>query len=224
MMVFVLSVLAATLSPPDAPVTEVALENVSPLWAIEMLGSARSEQGVLGGDWIPDGVKVEADLERNTIVLTGPRKDVRSALKAIRAVDVAPPQVDIDARIENSVIGRAWRTSTTLCSDQPLIISEETSGLKVEFRARRRDDDTYDIWIENGRAGIVTKFRMRAKPGETFVYQEGRVVSVYDRDINFDRRLPRDIDGLGVTLYSQEGAFPAGQRIAFQLRRVRSSA
>lgn len=223
-MVQLLFALVMALEQPDGPVTEVALRNVSPMWALEMLGSTRSEEGVLGGDWIPDGVRVKADLERNTILLEGEQGDIRTALKMIRSVDVAPKQVNLDARIENSVIGRAWRTSTTLYSDQPLVISEETSGLKVEFKARFRDDGTYDLWIENGRGGVVSKLRLRARPGETFVYDEGKVVSTFDRSLNFDRQLPGEIDGLNVNLFSQEGSYPAGQRIAFQLRRVRSNA
>ncbi|MGE0001603.1 MAG: hypothetical protein AB7F50_00695 [Fimbriimonadaceae bacterium] len=223
-MVQLLIALVMASENPDSPVIEVALRNVSPMWALEMLGSARSEEGVLAGDWIPDGVRVKADLERNTILLEGDRGDIGTAIDLIRQVDVAPAQVNLDARIENSMLGRAWRTSTTLCSDQPLVISEETSGLKVEFKARFRDDGSYDLWIENGRGGVVSKLRLRARPGETFVYEEGKVVSTFDRSLNFDRKLPREIDGLNVNLFSQEGSYPAGQRIAFQLRRVRSSA
>ncbi|MCC6402755.1 MAG: hypothetical protein IT207_01970 [Fimbriimonadaceae bacterium] len=207
--------------PVDSPVTEIALSHVSPMWALEVLGGTRSEHGVLAGDWIPEGVRVEADLERNTIQLEGDGEDVRTAVEMVRKVDVAPEQVNLDARIENSVIGRAWRTSTTLCNDQPLVISEETSGLKVEFKVQNRDDGLFDLFISNGRGAVVSKLRVRAQPGETFIYEEGRVLSTFDRSLNFDRKLPREIDGMEVNLISQEGAYPAGQRIAFQLSRVR---
>lgn len=221
-MVYLLFALVVASEPPATPVTEIALDHVSPVWALEMLGSMRSDEEVLGENWIPDGVHVKADMERNTIQLEGDREDVQTAMEMIRRVDVAPEQVNLEARIENSVIGRAWRTSTTLCNDQPLVISEESSGLRVEFKTRYREDGSYDIWIENGRGGVVSKLRLRARPGETFVYEDGEVLSTFDRTLNFDRKLPNEIDGLSVNLFSQEGAYPAGQRIAFQLSRVRS--
>jgi hypothetical protein len=189
-----------------------------------MLGEPERGEGTVEAEWVPAGVRVTADFERNTIAIEGPRAEADRLIDAIRRLDVAPELVGIEARIESEPVGRSWHTSTTLNTDQPLVISEETSGVNVEFRASKRDDGRYDLAVTNGRGPTVSKFVVRIRPGETFCLGEEGLVSVHDRRLNFANPLPRKLSGLDVSMLSFEGTSPAGQRIAFQLRRIRSSA
>jgi hypothetical protein len=205
---------------PVGQIAEFSLRNVAASWALEMLGDPPRGEPTLVGEWIPRGAKVTADFERNTVLVEGTPDDAQKVRQALGRIDVLPDSVRLEARVESSRVGRSWHTSTTLFANQPLVIEETSSGVRVEFMAANRADGRYDLWITNARGVTRAKVQLRIKPGETFYLDEGRIVSVYERRLVLTDPLPRTLDGLTVSAITTEGSHPSGQRIAFQLRRI----
>lgn len=107
--------LAATLLASSALAEAPRTERYSPAYVppseLASLVGARETDGRTFLQWTRDGAEHRVDLRRhdaaNVLMLTGASDDVESALALLRAFDVAPSQISIEARVVEIDTGRA---------------------------------------------------------------------------------------------------------------------
>lgn len=103
--------LLAGISTAEAPRTERYSPAYVPPSELATLVGARETDGRTFLQWTRDGAEHRVDLRRhdaaNVLMLTGAPDDVESALGMLRAFDVAPSQISIEARVVEIDTGRA---------------------------------------------------------------------------------------------------------------------